>query len=43
MYSFLNGLVFLSSQGNQEQRRLPGVDPVFPGHVLIFAPFPGLV
>lgn len=36
-------LFLLSSQGNQKQRRLPGVDPVFPGYVLIFSPFPGLV
>lgn len=31
------------SQGDQEQRRLPGLDPLLPGHVLFLAAFPGLV
>lgn len=39
----LNAVLRVVSQGNQEQRRLPGLDPLLPGHVLLLAAFPGLV
>ena len=31
------------SLGYQKQRRLPGVDLIFPGYVLFLSPLPGLV
>lgn len=42
-YVSLNTVISSSSQGNQKQCRLPCVDPVFPGYVLVFSSFPGLV
>ena len=33
----------IMSQGHQKQRRLPCVDPLLPGHVLVLSSFPGLV
>lgn len=43
LHLFKTQLFLLSSQGDQKQRRLPRVDPLFPGHVLVFPPFLGLV